>query len=89
VQQGTGANNRRLIIALATGMRLVAAQGVPISYWLARETIPKTEIHLMKASVQQVAARDCSLGFGDPTAYHFILSVIVGFCFRIAINRCA
>lgn len=72
------ANSGILIIALATGMGLVAEESEPISYWLARRTVQSTEFHLMKGSVQQAAARGCSLRVGDPTACHFSLSITVG-----------
>lgn len=55
------ANSEILIIALATGTGLVAAASEPVSYWLPRRTAQSTEFHLMKGSVQQAAARGCSV----------------------------
>lgn len=71
------ANSGILIIALATGTRLVAAESEPVSYWLPWRTAQSTEFHLMKGSVQQAAARSCSLrvGRGDPAVCHFSLSI--------------
>ncbi len=60
------ANSGILIIALATGTGLVAAESEPVSYWLVRRIAQSTEFHLMKGSVQQAAARGCSLRVGDP-----------------------
>lgn len=72
------ANSGILIIALATGMGLVTAESELISYWLAKTTVQSTEFHLMKGSVQQAAARGCSLRVDDPAACHFSLSINVG-----------
>lgn len=55
------ANSGILIIALATVTGLVAAAGEPVSYWLPRRTAQSREFHLLKGSVQQAAARGCSL----------------------------
>lgn len=71
------ANSGILIIALATGTGLVAAESEPASYWLVRGTVQSTEFHLMKGSVQQAAARGCSLRVGDPATCHFSLSFSV------------
>lgn len=67
-----------LIIALATRTGLVAAESEPVSDWLPRRTAQSTEFHLMKGSVQQAAARGCSLRVGDPAVCHFSLSISVG-----------
>jgi hypothetical protein len=92
VQQGTGANNGRLVIALATGTGLVAAQGEPISYWLARETVPSTEINLMKASVQQAAVRlQYSIGGSNNLPLQFISQFGVLFPYwnkQMCMNNC-
>lgn len=71
------ANSGILIIALATGTGLVAAESEFVSYWLARRTAQSREFHLMKGSVQQAAARGCSLRVGDPAVCHFSLSISV------------
>lgn len=58
------ANSGVLIIALATGTGLVAVESEPVSYWLPWRSTQSTEFHLMKGSVQQAAARGCSLRVG-------------------------
>ena len=77
MQQGAGANSGILIIALATGPGLVAAESEPVSDWLPRRTAQSREFHLMKGSVQQAAARGCSLRVGEPAVCHFSLSISV------------
>lgn len=71
------ANSGILIIALATATGLVAVESEPVSDWLPRRTAQSTEFHLMKGSVQQAAARGCSLRVGDPAVCHFSLSISV------------
>lgn len=72
------ANSGIRVIALATGTGLVAPEREPVSYWLTRTTVQSTEFHLVKCSVQQAAARGCSLRVGDPAVCYFSLLIGVG-----------
>lgn len=71
------ANGGILIIALATGRGLAAAEGEPVSHWLLWTAAESTEFHLMKRF--SAAAASCSQEgggvWGGPGVCHFSLSI--------------